>query len=173
MTRGPEMEIPNPDSTRRLRLVTKPLFTGLYTLVILLISLVVRPVAATTKGANGSAAPFSYDAAREVTLTGTVSSVLAKAAPGMIGGAHLLFATSSGPVDASLGRFGLRGKGAVSVAAGQQIDVTGVMKTIQNKPIFLVRSVRVGSDVYIIRNQHGFLLSPRARERAVQKKDAQ
>ena len=74
----------------------------------------------------------------------------------MIAGSHLLLATPSGPVDASLGRFGLQGYGGVSVAAGQQIEATGVMRTIKDKPVFMVRTVKVGGEIYTVRNQHGF-----------------
>jgi hypothetical protein len=63
----------------------------------------------------------------------------------------------------------LRGDGAVSVVAGQQIEATGVMKTIKDKPFFLVRTVNVGGKAYTIRNEHGFLVSPQARKRAGQK----
>jgi hypothetical protein len=87
----------------------------------------------------------------------------------MIAGSHLLLETSAGIVDASLGRFGLRGNGALSVAAGQQIEATGVVKTIHDKSVFLVRTVKIGDQIYTIRNQHGFPVSPQARERASQK----
>jgi hypothetical protein len=148
----------------------KPLSTGLCTLaILLLISSLCSIQAQTTAAATGAAAPFSYDVTREITLTGTVSSVLTKAAPGMIVGSHLLLATPAGPVDASLGRFGLRGDGAISVAAGQQIEATGVMKTIQDRAVFLVRTVKIDNEVYTIRNEHGFPVSPQARERAGQK----
>jgi hypothetical protein len=110
--------------------------------------------------------PLAYDISKEVTLNGTVSSVLTKPAPGMMMGSHLLLATASGPVDASLGRFALQGKGALSVAAGQQIEITGVMKTIGDKQVFLTRTVKAGGQVYEIRNQHGVQVSPQARERA-------
>jgi hypothetical protein len=147
----------------------KPLSATLCTLVIFFLISSPSPLQAQTTAASArSAAPLNYDIAQEVTLTGTVSRVLTEAAPGMIVGSHLLLATSSGPVDACLGRFGLRGYGAVSVAAGQQIEATGVMKTIKYKPVFLVRIVKVGGEVYTIRNQHGVLLSPQARQRASQ-----
>jgi len=87
----------------------------------------------------------------------------------MIPGSHLLLATASGLVDASLGRFGLRGKGGLSVAAGQVVEVTGVMRTIKDKPVFMTRTVKVGDQVYTIRNEHGVPVSPQARERAQQK----
>ncbi len=103
-----------------------------------------------------------YDIAREVTLNGTVSSVVSKSS-------HLMLATKSGTVDASLGRWGLMGKGSLHVTAGQQVDVTGVMKTYKDKQVFLARTVKVGSQVYIMRNQHGIPMSPQARARVGQK----
>jgi hypothetical protein len=109
---------------------------------------------------------LNYDASYEVTVSGTVSGVLAKPASGMLLGSHLLLNTVSGPVDASLGRFGLLGKGAVSVAPGQQIEVTGVMKTIHDKQVFLTRSVKVGGEIFAVRNKHGVPMSPQSRERA-------
>ena len=112
--------------------------------------------------------PF-YDISKEVTLRGTVSDVLAKAAPGTLPGPHLLFATTSGRVDASLGRFALEGKKPLSVALGQQITVTGVMKTIKDEDVFVARVVRVGGKAYELRNQHGVPMSPLSRQRASQK----
>jgi hypothetical protein len=142
----------------------KRLFAAALTL--LSISLLPLVQAQTAAVGTRTAGPFSYDVSQEVTLNGTVSSVLTKPSAGMIMGSHLLLATPSGPVDASLGRFGLQGKGAVSVAAGQQVEVTGVMKTLKDKQVFLVRTVKVGGEVYTIRNEHGFPVSPQARERA-------
>jgi hypothetical protein len=110
-----------------------------------------------------------YDMAKEVTLDATVSSVLVKGAEGTGAGAHLMLRTSSGAVDASLGRWGLVGKGALSVAAGQHVKVTGEMKTIKNKEVFVARTVTVGSRVYAMRNEHGIPVSPQARARAGRK----
>ncbi len=133
------------------------LTTGLCTLVVLVfLGSFSRPVQAQTK------APYITE---EVKLTGTVSSVLTKAIPGMIVGSHVLLATSAGPVDASLGRFGLKGNGALSVAAGEQIAATGVMRMIHDKPILMVRTVKVpNGEVYTIRTEHGFPVSPKSRE---------
>jgi len=76
-----------------------------------------------------------------------------------------LIATNSGPVDASLGWFALRGKDALSVNPGQGVAVTGVMKTINNRQVFLARTVKVDGQVFTVRNEHGLVLSPQARER--------
>ena len=105
----------------------------------------------------------------EVTLNGTISSVLAKASPGMIPGSHLLLVTVDGAVDVSLGTAVRQGAGALSLnAAGQQVEVVGVMKTIKQKQVFLTRSVQAGSRLYVIRNQHGIPVSPIGRERTIQ-----
>ncbi len=109
-----------------------------------------------------------YDKTQEVTLQATVSSVFTRPQPGMIVGSHLLLTTSSGTVDASLGRFGLEGKGALSISTGEQVEVTGVMKTLKNKQVFLVRTVKAGGQLYTIRNEHGIQLSPQSRVRASQ-----
>ena len=112
--------------------------------------------------------PF-YDVTREVTLSGTVSSVLTQASPGTIAGPHLLFATEAGVVDASLGRWGLQGKGALSVVPGQQVEVTGVMKSLKGQQVFIARAVKAGGQIFMMRNEHGVPVSPQARERASQK----
>jgi len=144
----------------------KRLCAGLCVLALPFLLSLVPPALAQT--AEKNAGPFSYDASKEVTLNGTVLGVLTKPSPGMMMGSHLLLATPSGPVDASLGRFGLLGKGALSVAAGQQVEVTGVMNTIKDHQVFLARTVKVGGQVYTIRNEHGFPVPPQARERADQ-----
>jgi hypothetical protein len=133
-------------------------------LVLLSLLSLLAPVLAQT--AERVPGPFSYDASKEVTLSATVLSVLTKPSPGMIMGSHLLVATPSGTVDASLGRFGLLGKGALSVTAGQQLEVTGVMTTVKDEQVFLARTVKVGGEVYTIRNEHGVPVPPQSRQPA-------
>jgi hypothetical protein len=94
--------------------------------------------------------------------------VLPNPASGMIVGSHLVLSTSSGPVDISLGTLALRGKDAFFAQQGQQVEATGVMKTLRDKPVFLARTVKVGDKIYAIRNLHGIPLSPQSRERATQ-----
>ena len=106
-----------------------------------------------------------YDIRKEVTLTGVVLSVLSEPSQGMIPGSHIVLATSSGKVDASLGRWGLAGSGALSPVPGQAVEVTGVMKTLQDKPVFLVRTAKTADRTYQIRNEFGIPVSPQSRER--------
>jgi hypothetical protein len=148
----------------------KRLHPGLWLLVFLLsISHALAVQAQSPAIATKAVGPFSYDVSQKVTLSGTVSSVLTKPAAGMIMGSHLLFVTSSGPVDASLGKFAMLGDDALAVTAGQQIEVTGVAKTIKDRQVFLAGIVKAGSTVYVIRSKHGLVVSPQARERATRK----
>jgi hypothetical protein len=116
----------------------------------------------------GSGEPY-YDAAKEITIKATVARVLNDPSPGMIIGSHLLLETPSGPLDASLGKWGLEGRGALSVATGDRVEVVGVMKTLRDKEVLVVRFVKMGSQIYTMRNRHGIQLSPRARQRANEK----
>ncbi len=111
----------------------------------------------------------AYDVSKEITLSGTVSGVVTKTAPGTLLGAHLLLATVSGQVDASLGRWAFAGKDPLSVTIGQQIEVTGVMQTANGREVFIARTVKFGSHVYTLRNAHGIDISPTARELAAKR----
>jgi hypothetical protein len=141
-----------------------PLIAGLLAglLIAMMFAIPVVPLSAADSDSR-------YDVSKEVTLSGTVSSVLFKPAPGMIWGSHLMVETVFGRLDASLGRFGLEGRGALSVIPGQQIELTGVMMTVRDKEVFVVRSVRANGKTYTMRNEHGIEVSPLVRERATRK----
>jgi hypothetical protein len=62
----------------------------------------------------------------------------------------------------------LQGSGALSAAPGQVIEVTGVMKTLLDRPVFVVRTAKTGDQTYQMRNEFGIPVSPQARERALQ-----
>ena len=47
--------------------------------------------------------------------------------------------------------------------------LTGVMKTVRDKEVFVVRSVKANGKTYTMRNEHGIEVSPQARERAAKK----
>jgi hypothetical protein len=107
-----------------------------------------------TKTANRS----WYDMSQEVRVSGTVSVVEKTPARGteaMIG-SHLIVETSAGKVDASLGRYALKGKSPLSLSSGQQVQMLGVMKTIKDQQVFVARVIQVNGHQYTIRNEHGF-----------------
>jgi len=139
-----------------------PLIAGLLTG--LLFAILVVPL-----NAHPGGPPSPYDISKEVTLTGTVSSVLAKPAPGMTWGSHLIVETASGRIDASLGRWGLAGKDALSVKPGQQVEVTGVMTTVRDTEVLIVRTVKADGKVYAMRDHHGVEVSPQTRKLAAEK----
>lgn len=144
----------------------KQMFGCKRTLALLLLVAASLPIdAQSTPASTRSAMPYAYDISQEVTLSGTVSSVLTKPSPGMIAGSHLLLATVSGVVDVSLGAFCLQGAGALSVAAGQQVLITGVLERLKDQQVFVARTVKVEEQIYEIRNKHGIPLSPQSRQR--------
>ena len=137
--------------------------------LLLLFTISLAPLSHTqTRVAQSKAGPMNYDPSEEVTISGTVNEALLTSTSGMLAGSHLLLTTLSGQVDVSLGTFGLQGKGALSVAPGQQIQVTGVIKIFNSTPVLLARSVKAGDAVYAIRNEHGIPVTPHARSRANQ-----
>jgi len=144
----------------------KRLFAALCVVALASLIAPLTPLQAATGTRNDG---LSYDISKEVTLHGTVSSVLTKPSKGMLMGSHLLIQTGVGSLDASLGRFALQGRGALSVEPGKQVEVTGVMKTIKGKQVFITRTVTVNGHAYTMRNQHGISMSPQARERASEK----
>jgi len=144
-------------------IIKKQLLSGISTLV-LLSFLSARTAHAQTAPASTPLGPFAYDASKEVEVQGKVAAILLLPAHGMIPGSHLILTSPSGQVDVSLGVFGLRGRPrSLSVNPGQQVLVTGVLKTIHGKEVFLARTVRVGGNVYAIRNEHGIPVPAQAR----------
>jgi hypothetical protein len=109
--------------------------------------------------------PF-YDITKEITLSGPATAVYERPVAGMVAGSHVVLLTGSGTVDASLGKWGLHGKGAPTIANGDQVTVRGVMKTLRNREVFIVRTMLVGGHIYSIRNQHGVPVSPQSHERS-------
>jgi DNA/RNA endonuclease YhcR with UshA esterase domain len=134
---------------------------------LLALSLFAAPIQAqTTEARPQSPVHKLYDITQEVTITGTVTNVVK--APTremkMAGGSHILLETKSGTIDASLGRYALRGEGALAVKAGDRVQITGVMKTVKDKPVLVTRLVNANGHVFALRNKNGFILLPMARK---------
>jgi hypothetical protein len=149
-------------------------FAALGPFVVLALCLFATPMQAQTSGGTAnSPVPLKYDISQEVKLSGTVSSVVKNPTSEMqmLGGSHLIVETTSGKIDASLGGYAMKAEGALSVVPGQQVQVTGVMKTIRNQQVFVTRLVQVNGRIYKIRNEHGFVLAPSPRK-ALAKSDA-
>jgi hypothetical protein len=106
-----------------------------------------------------------YDVTREVTLEGTIQTLVRKPAPGSVLGAHLIVSTAQGTVDAHIGNYLVVGKYAMPFAAGQSVKLTGVMTTINDKHVLLVRTMQMGDNTITVRNEHGFLVYPGTKAR--------
>ena len=124
-----------------------------------LFSLLAIPASAQTSAATPQAvrAP-RYEASKEVTLEGTVQSLVTKPAAGMLIGAHVMLATPSGTVDAHLGIYAMKGSNPPSVVPGERVQVVGVMTAYQHGNVFLVRTLNAGGTTYQIRNKNGIPL---------------
>jgi hypothetical protein len=138
-------------------------FPVLGPLAVLALCLFALPIYAQTSAVTTkSTAPSRYDITKEVTLTGTVNSVVK--APTremkMLPGSHLMLATASGKMDASLGRFAMRNQGVLSITAGQQVQVTGIVTTVKGQQVFVTRLVQVNGHTYKVRNEHGVAVAP-------------
>lgn len=128
------------------------------------------PLHAQTSDTTKPVVHLRYDITQEMTFTGTVSSVV-KASTRETkkeGGSHLIVQTTSGKVDANLGEFAMKGKGALTVTPGQLVQLTGVMKTVRGQQVLIARLVQANGKVYKIRNEHGFTYRPVARKNQTQ-----
>jgi hypothetical protein len=135
----------------------KKVLGGLGGLSLLAFVLVTASAQAASDTAAKKIATPAYDASKEITLEGNISSVN-KFVPGKLMGGHVFVATSKGTIDGHLGPFALNGTHSVALAAGQHIKMVGVMTTVRGSQVFLVRSVDTGTNKYEIRNEHGFPL---------------
>jgi hypothetical protein len=130
-------------------------------LATLAISLLAAPLYA-----NESVAPkrtviaSKYDLTKEVTLNGTVQSLVRKPAPGTLMGAHLMVSTAQGTVDAHIGNFVIAGRNPASLVSGQSVKLIGIMTTINHQNLFLVRTLQMGDRTITVRSEHGFLVPP-------------
>lgn len=131
-------------------------------LIALLLAVAVVPLTAQASGDSR----LAYNMKNEIKIAGVVSSVMDKPERGMMFGSHLFVGTASGTLDVSLGRWAFVGKGAPSISTGQQVEVTGVMKTLNHRQVFLARTLNTGGKTYSLRNEHGIPVPPQARERA-------
>ncbi len=110
------------------------------------------------------AIPLRYDVSKEITLSATVQSVSAKSSHGLAKSSGLMLQTTSGTVQGRLTQSTLSGKEALSITTGEHLQVTGVMTTtLQNKQIFLIRTIQMNGLTYAIRNDRGFPLEHPAR----------
>jgi hypothetical protein len=121
-----------------------------------------QTAAATTK----STVPLRYDISKEVTFSATVESVPGKSSDARTQGDFLVLQTKSGAINGGLTPFALNEKGGISISAGQQVKVTGLMTMIRTKQVFLIRTLEVDGHTYELRSKRGSPLEHPARNSA-------
>ena len=138
----------------------KRILQGLGFTTLLALALNAAPAyAQTTVATTTSAIPLRYDVSKEVTFSATVQSIPAKSSHGLVATPGLMLQTGSGTVQGRLTQFTLSGKDSLSITAGEHLQVTGVMTTtLQNKQVFLIRTIQMNGRTYAIRNERGFPL---------------
>jgi hypothetical protein len=133
---------------------------GLCLFTMLAISLLAAPLYANEQVTpRRTVIASKYDMSKEVTLQGTVQSLVKEPSSGAIPGAHLMVATGRGTVDAHIGNLVFRGN-AMTFTAGQPVKLTGIMTTFNHQNVFLVRTMQVEGKTITVRSHSGFLVSP-------------
>ena len=106
----------------------------------------------------------AYHLNSEVTIQGSIQSVVRKSTAGLMFGGHLIVSTTQGIVDVQIGKFILSGPKPSSFATGEQIRAVGMMTTFHNRPVLLARLVQTPGSTIEVRNEQGIEISPIARE---------
>jgi hypothetical protein len=104
---------------------------------------------------------LGYSPARETTVAGSVDQVVTGHTAGAPAGVHLLVNGPQGVIDASLGPY-LSAEVQQSLAKGAAVQLSGVTRTIDGTDYLLTRTLTVAGHATSIRNEHGFLIHPRA-----------
>lgn len=102
-----------------------------------------------------ASAPTHYDKAHEITLNGTIDSVVT-ATQGAFG-LHLIVTSSQGTVDAHLGPYVSR-TNQEALHSGLPVQIVGSMATFQGKEYLLARQVTFSGRQVNVRSDNGFLL---------------
>jgi len=133
--------------------------TGSFLFLVPLLLSFSAPSRAQSGAAVRSGSPNEYDASKEITLHATVSALPSAAANGGFQAKRqLTLDTGSGTIAAEVGRTALRGKFAIPLSSGKEVQVTGVMASRSGSQVMLVRTVQLDGHTYTVRNTLGSVL---------------
>jgi hypothetical protein len=96
-------------------------------------------------------------ASREITVRGAIREVVPSHVLGSPAGVHILIDSLQGSFDASLGAY-LPSEVQQALSNGQQVQVTGVVRTANGKDYLFARQLGVDGHQLTIRNPQGFLV---------------
>ncbi len=100
-----------------------------------------------------------YDAAREVNLVGTVSSVVTNSKTGPLG-THVIVETSAGPVDVHVGSAKFLELNNLTLVSGDSVRIMGESFSVGTDSVFLARIVQKGTKAVAVRSLKGMPLWP-------------
>ena len=135
----------------------KQLFAGL--LLGLLFATMAVPLGAQPASVSRPGRGFGpvYDAAHEITITGTVHEVVTKHTLGSPVGMHLLVSQAEGMIDAHVGAF-LAKDVQEALHTGLPIQIVGAMEQLHGRQYLLARQLIFGGRTVTVRSRTGFLL---------------
>ncbi len=142
--------------------------TGLLPRVLL--ACLAAPVMAATESQPARGVVGQYDASHEITINGTVQSVITTRTVGSPVGIHLLVSSASGQVDAHVGPY-LTKRMQQAVHSGLPLQVVGSMVTIRGRQMLLVRQFVYSGQTITVRNKNGFLYRPAQTASSLAKKN--
>jgi hypothetical protein len=130
---------------------------------LLFCGIVMNSAAAQDSSVPQSSAPFAgwntgHGNSSEITVSGTIQQVITTHTAGSPAGLHILVESSQGVVNASVGPF-LPADIQRALSAGQQIQITGIVRTISGQNFLLARLLVLAGRQITIRNEHGFLVA--------------
>ena len=147
---------------RRTRMMkSTPTFAGLLPALFagLLLAISATPLGAQPASETHVGHGFGvvYDAAHEITLTGTVQEVVTRHMTGRPAGTHLMVAGPQGLVDAHVGPY-LSKEMKEALHTGTPVQLVGAMASLRGKKYLMVRELNVGGTNVTVRSEHGDLV---------------
>ena len=109
----------------------------------------------TSMALSSFAQMYRYDAATEVTLTGSVQAVSQVMGPRGWGGTHLSLKTDRETIDVRVGPSWFLTQNKLSFAPGDQVEVTGSRVPFGDQDALIAREIKKGNEKLTLRDAQG------------------
>jgi hypothetical protein len=132
------------------------LIAGLLTGLLLAITAVPLGAQPASETHSGQGLGSAYDAAHEITVNGTIQTIVTKHIKGSAAGMHLMVMGPEGVVDAHVGPF-LTKANKEALQEGSPVRIVGAMTSLHGKSYLMARELTVGNRTITVRSAHGLL----------------
>jgi hypothetical protein len=95
-----------------------------------------------------------YDLNKEIKIQGTIEKIVNGTNGGPLG-SHVLVSTADGIVDVHLGASAAVSAKNLGLSTGENIEITGMMATMDGNSVLLARILTTASRIYMLRNERG------------------